>query len=45
MLILENNYIASVTSQAAAAADTSGQEAEVNVLVYRLYKLTHEEVC
>ncbi|PTX14944.1 Eco57I restriction-modification methylase [Pontibacter mucosus] len=30
--------------QADAAADTSGLEAEVDVLVYRLYNLTYEEV-
>lgn len=30
--------------QADAAADTSGLEAEIDVLVYRLYKLTYEEV-
>ncbi|MCX2741514.1 DUF7149 domain-containing protein [Pontibacter anaerobius] len=30
--------------QADAAADTSGLEAEVDVLVYRLYHLTYEEV-
>ena len=30
--------------QADAAADTSGLEAEIDVLVYRLYKLTYDEV-
>lgn len=30
--------------QADAAADTSAVEAEINVLVYRLYKLTYDEV-
>ncbi|MBF9254553.1 hypothetical protein I2I11_14710 [Pontibacter sp. 172403-2] len=30
--------------QADAATDTSGLEAEIDVLVYRLYNLTYDEV-
>ncbi|MBB6612684.1 N-6 DNA methylase [Pontibacter sp. Tf4] len=50
---VDNEVTATITSlveqiltikQADAAADTSGLEAEIDVLVYRLYNLTYQEV-